>query len=123
MKPFISLARPARSSRRRACCLIAERLEDRTLLSTFSVSNTDDHGPGSLRQAIVDANDNANLGGVPDEIDFDIPGSGLHVISSLDRLAADHRSGGDRRLHPAGFEPEHGAGRRHRHPADRAGRH
>ena len=47
------------------------------------MSNTDDHGPGSLRQAIVDANDNANLGGVPDEIDFDIPGSGLHVISPL----------------------------------------
>ena len=64
MKPFISLARPARSvRRRRARCLIAERLEDRTLLSTFSVSNTDDHGPGSLRQAIVDANDNANVGG------------------------------------------------------------
>jgi hypothetical protein len=60
MKPFISLARPARFvRRRRARCLIAERLDDRTLLSTFSVSNTDDHGPGSLRQAIVDANDNA----------------------------------------------------------------
>ena len=48
-----------------------------------SVSNTDDHGPGSLRQAIVDANDNANVGGVPDEIDFDIPGSGLQVISPV----------------------------------------
>ena len=84
IKNYISLARPARSvRRRRARCLIAERLEDRTLLSTFTVSNTDDHGPGSLRQAIVDANDNANVGGVPDEIDFDIPGSGLHVISPL----------------------------------------
>ena len=83
MKPFISLARSARSARRRARCLIAERLEDRTLLSTFTVSNTDDHGAGSLRQAIVDANDNANSGGFPDEIDFDIPGSGLQVISPL----------------------------------------
>ena len=47
------------------------------------MSNTDDHGPGSLRQAIVDANDNANVSGFPDEIDFDIPGSGLQVISPL----------------------------------------
>ena len=86
MKHFISRTRPGRSARRRARCLIAERLEDRTLLSTFTVSNTDDHGPGSLRQAIVDANDNANVGGVPDEIDFDIPGSGLQVISPTSGL-------------------------------------
>ena len=45
------------------------------------MSNTDDHGSGSLRQAIVDANASANVSGVPDEIDFDIPGTGLHVIS------------------------------------------
>ena len=32
-------------------------MEDRTLLSSFMVSNTDDSGPGSLRQAIQDAND------------------------------------------------------------------
>ena len=87
MKQFISLTLPARSARRRrARCLIAERLEDRTLLSTFSVSNTDDHGPGSLRQAIVDANDNANMSGVPNEIDCDIAGSGLQVISPLTGL-------------------------------------
>ena len=89
MKSFMSLARPARSVRRRpARCLIAEQLEDRTLLSTFSVSNTDDHGPGSLRQAIVDANNNANVGGFPDEIDFEIPGSGLQVISPTSSLPA-----------------------------------
>ena len=33
------------------------------MLSTFLVSNTDDSGPGSLRQAIIDANDSANVGG------------------------------------------------------------
>jgi hypothetical protein len=33
-----------------------EVMEDRTLLSTFVVSNTGDSGPGSLRQAILDAN-------------------------------------------------------------------
>ena len=47
------------------------------------MSNVNDHDPGSLRQAIVESNDNANVGGVPDEIDFDIPGSGLHVISPV----------------------------------------
>ncbi len=31
-------------------------MEERTLLSGFVVSNTDDSGPGSLRQAILDAN-------------------------------------------------------------------
>ncbi len=39
--------------RRRPCF---DLMEDRTLLSTFLVSNTDDGGTGSLRQAIVDAN-------------------------------------------------------------------
>ena len=33
-----------------------ELMEDRTLLSTFLVSNTADSGPGSLRQAILDSN-------------------------------------------------------------------
>jgi hypothetical protein len=46
-------------------------MEDRTLLSTFLVSNTDDSGPGSLRQAILDAN--AATGGTS-TIDFKIPG-------------------------------------------------
>ena len=31
-------------------------MEERTLLSSFVVSNTGDSGPGSLRQAILDAN-------------------------------------------------------------------
>jgi hypothetical protein len=42
----------------------------------FTVINTDDSGPGSLRQAIVDAN--ANPGA--DRILFNIPGSGVHKI-------------------------------------------
>ena len=50
--------------------------------------------------------------------------SGIRLArhQSPDRLAADHRSGGDRRLHAAGFEPEHRARRRQRHAADRPGR-
>jgi hypothetical protein len=57
-----------------------EALETRRVLTTFMVTNTDDSGAGSLRQAILDANTTANVGGVPDEIHFDIPGSGVHTI-------------------------------------------
>jgi hypothetical protein len=39
--------------------------------TTFTVTNTSDSGPGSLRQAITDANSNAG----PDAIHFNIPGS------------------------------------------------
>ena len=52
-------------------------MEDRTLLSTFTVTNTADSGPGSLRQAILDSN--AVTGG--NTIDFDIPGSGVQTIA------------------------------------------
>lgn len=44
--------------------------------ATFTVTNTNDSGPGSLRQAILDAN--ANPGA--DTIAFNIPGSGLQTI-------------------------------------------
>jgi hypothetical protein len=42
--------------------------------TTFTVTNTNDSGDGSLRQAIIDANDNANPT-ERDTIDFDIPAS------------------------------------------------
>lgn len=44
--------------------------------ATFTVSNTLDSGPGSFRQAILDAN--ANPGA--DTIAFQIPGSGVHTL-------------------------------------------
>ena len=47
------------------------------LLNTFTVTNTNDSGAGSLRQAITDAN---NLAGT-DTISFNISGSGPHTIS------------------------------------------
>ncbi len=50
--------------------------------ATFTVTNTDDSGPGSLRQAILDAN--ANPGA--DTIVFDIAGSGVHTITPLSLL-------------------------------------
>jgi hypothetical protein len=39
-----------------------EVLEDRSLLSSFHVVNSNDSGPGSLRQAILDANAHAGNG-------------------------------------------------------------
>jgi hypothetical protein len=42
--------------RRRPCTLVLEALEERTVPSTFVISNAADSGPGSLRQAILDSN-------------------------------------------------------------------
>src|SRR5262245_52558462 len=51
--------RPARLRKRAlAARLSVERLEDRTVPSTFTVRNLADSGPGSLRQAVLDANAN-----------------------------------------------------------------
>src|SRR5262249_24749921 len=62
-----------------------EWLEDRTVLSTFTVTNTDNSGPGSLRQAILDSN---AATGVGNTIDFAIPGPGVQVIAPLSPLPA-----------------------------------
>jgi hypothetical protein len=51
---------------------------------TFTVTNTNDSGAGSLRQAIPDANANAGA----DTINFNIPGSGPFVITLLTMLPA-----------------------------------
>ncbi len=47
------------------------------LLATYTVTNTNDSGAGSLRQAILDANANAGA----DTINFSITGTGTHVIN------------------------------------------
>jgi IPT/TIG domain/S-layer homology domain len=52
--------------------------------ATFTVSNTNDTGAGSLRQAILDANANPGL----DTIAFNIPGSGVHTITPATSLPA-----------------------------------
>jgi len=50
--------------------------------ATFTVTNTNSAGPGSLRQAILDAN--AATG--PDRIEFAIPGAGVHTITPFPPL-------------------------------------
>jgi hypothetical protein len=58
-------------------------MEDRTLLSTFLVSNTADSGPGSLRQAILDSDAATSA---TNTIDFNISGSGVQTIAPLSSL-------------------------------------
>src|SRR6267378_3796668 len=50
--------------------------------ATFTVTNTNDSGAGSLRQAILDANANAGT----DTIAFNIPGSGVQTVNVLFQL-------------------------------------
>ena len=49
---------------------------------TFTVTNTDDTGAGSLRQAILDANATAGA----DTINFNIPGAGVRTITPTSAL-------------------------------------
>jgi hypothetical protein len=50
--------------------------------ATYTVTTTADSGPGSLRQAILDANANPGT----DAIAFDIPGTGVQTIAPLTAL-------------------------------------
>jgi len=53
--------------------------------TTFTVTNTNDSGAGSLRQAIEDANGNGNPADL-DRIEFAIPGSGVQVVTPVTQL-------------------------------------
>ena len=58
--------------------LMLERLEDRWVPSTFTVTNTNDDGNlGSFRSALLQANNNPG----PDTINFNIPGGGVQTIN------------------------------------------
>jgi titin len=70
-------------TRARVTRLRLEALERRTLPSTFTVLNTNDSGPGSLRQALLDANVQGGL----DTIAFGI-GSGVKTIAPNSPLPA-----------------------------------
>jgi hypothetical protein len=59
-----------------------ESLEDRCLLSVFTVTTVADGGPGSLRQAILDSN--THLGA--DVIAFNVGGGGVQTIQSTAAL-------------------------------------
>lgn len=55
---------------------------DLALAATYTVTNTNDSGAGSFRQALLNANTNAG----PDTIAFNIPGAGPHSIHVLSNL-------------------------------------
>ena len=54
----------------------------KVMMTTFTVTNTNDSGVGSLRQAILDANANAGN----DVIEVNIGGGGAHSIDLLSDL-------------------------------------
>ncbi len=76
-KTFHSLRGRPGWRKRHKVFLTFQNLEQRWLMATFSVVNTNDSGAGSLRQAIIDSN--AAPGS--NTIDFDILPSGAHTIS------------------------------------------
>jgi hypothetical protein len=83
--------RQGRASRARG----VEALETRLLFNIFAVTIVDDDGPGSLRQAIADANTFPGR----DEIRFNLPGEGVQTIRPLlplpdvtDAITIDGRS-------------------------------
>lgn len=75
---------PVRRPRRTGARLAVESLGERVVPATFFVTNAADAGPETLRQAILDANDNAG----PDTIAF--AGSGVMTIRPLSPLPTIH---------------------------------
>ncbi|HVN53896.1 MAG TPA: choice-of-anchor Q domain-containing protein [Anaerolineaceae bacterium] len=69
-----------------ACDMGAYEFE--TAVNTFLVSNTNDSNAGSLRQAILNANATSNRPAGPDQIEFNLPGSGIQTISLSSSLPA-----------------------------------
>ncbi len=65
------IARSRQRSARKTAPRGVEVLEERELLSTFSVTNLQPAGPGSLRLAILQANERPG----PDTIDFEVAGT------------------------------------------------
>ena len=88
LSPWFTRLRPAhtprskRSNRRLSRRPLLEDLESRQLMTSFSVTNTNDAGTGSLRQAIVSSD--AVMG--PNSINFNIPGNGVQTINVLSPL-------------------------------------
>ena len=74
----------------KATLLVALSLVSSVSAATFTVSTTNDSGPGSLRQAITDAN--AVSSDNPHRIEFAIAGSGVRTIAPASALPAVQRA-------------------------------
>lgn len=74
----------SRALRFAAGLLSAVSLSGGAMADVYSVTTTNDAGAGSLRQAILDANDHPGA----DAIHFQIPGVGLHILMPQSELPA-----------------------------------
>lgn len=72
---------------RNAVRAVAEAMECRTLLSTYLVTNANDSGPNSLRDALTQSNANPGTPTSPNTINFAI-GSGQQIITVASPLPA-----------------------------------
>src|SRR4051812_11264629 len=80
-------AHPTPRARRSARRPLVEPLETRQLLASFTVTNTNDAGAGSLRQAILASDAAAATAAAPNRIIFAI-GTGTRTIAPLSALPA-----------------------------------
>ncbi len=76
--PFLPHNPKTRTPRCRALQLLVEQLEDRSVPATFTVSNLNDAGAGSLRQALLSANSTPGV----DAVRFTVAGS-IQLASGL----------------------------------------
>jgi hypothetical protein len=76
LRRLFSAPRSAGARRQRCERPGVEAIEVRRVLATFTVVNTADSGPGSLRQAILDSDQRAG----PNQIRFSI-GTGTKIIA------------------------------------------
>ena len=94
----MTLRRPLAAPAAFAACLACLASAGPAEAAPFTVTNTNDSGAGSLRDAL----DDANLSGGADDISFNIPGSGPHTIalatplpSITEALTIDGSTGAD----------------------------
>ena len=92
-------ARTPRPSFLRSRKPLFEQLEDRRSAGRLHGHRTPTTpAPAACARRLIDANNAPNVGGVPDEIHFNIAAAGVHTIQPTLRVRRDHRCGVHQRL-------------------------